>query len=84
MTTQADFDDAVERVQGLAERPSNEVLLELYSLFKQATVGDVSGDKPGMFDFAGRAKYDAWEARRGMSTEDARTAYVELVDRLCT
>lgn len=82
MATQAEFEDASVRVKSLSEKPSNEVLLELYSLYKQGTEGDVSGDKPGMFDFAGRAKYDAWSDREGMSKDDAMTAYVELVEKL--
>ena len=82
MATQAEFEDAAQRVQNLPEKPSNDVLLELYSLYKQATEGDVSGDKPGMFDFAGRAKYDAWEDREGLSSEEAMSAYIELVEKL--
>ena len=60
----------------------HDVLLDLYGLFKQATEGDVSGEKPGMFDFKGAAKYDAWESRRGMTKDEAMQAYVDLVDRL--
>ncbi|MEZ4399815.1 MAG: acyl-CoA-binding protein [Kofleriaceae bacterium] len=59
----------------------NDVLLQLYALYKQATVGDVTGSRPGMLDMRGRAKYDAWAARQGQSTEAAMTSYVELVDR---
>ena len=75
------FEAAAERAKDLPHQP-NEVLLELYGLFKQATQGDVSGDRPGMFDFKGAAKYDAWEGRRGMTRDEARQAYIELVDRL--
>lgn len=59
----------------------NDVLLELYALFKQATVGDVTGSRPGMLDLRGRAKYDAWAARRGMTADAAMTAYIAVVDR---
>jgi acyl-CoA-binding protein len=76
------FEAAQADVQKLAERPDNETLLELYSFYKQATEGDVRGDKPGPFDFKARAKYDAWEARRGMSREVAMKAYVRLVEHL--
>jgi len=82
MAIQDDFASAAARVKELPERPSNEALLELYGLFKQATEGDVSGEGPGLFDFKGQAKHQAWSERRGMSTEDAMRAYVELVDRL--
>lgn len=75
------FESAIDRAKKLPHQP-NDVLLELYGLFKQATEGDVSGEKPGMFDFKGAAKYDAWEGRRGMSKDEAMQAYVELVDRL--
>ena len=81
MDTQAEFDQAVSQSRELPEQ-SNETLLELYGLYKQATQGDVSGDAPGMFDFAGRAKHEAWSSRQGMSSEEAKQAYVELVTRL--
>jgi len=76
------FAAAQADVQKLAERPDNDTLLELYSFYKQATEGDVRGDKPGAFDFKARAKYDAWEARRGMSRDVAMKAYVRLVEHL--
>ncbi|MDY0004613.1 MAG: acyl-CoA-binding protein [Polyangia bacterium] len=76
------FETAREEVQTLPERPDNETLLALYSLFKQGTVGDVQGKRPGMLDFVGRAKYDAWEARRGTSREAAMQEYIDLVERL--
>ena len=75
------FAAATDRAKQLPHQP-NEVLLDLYGLFKQATEGDVSGDKPGMFDFKAAAKYDAWEKRRGMSTDDAKQEYIDLVEKL--
>ena len=81
MATQEDFEAAAERAKGLPTQ-ANDVLLELYSLYKQASAGDVSGDKPGMFDFVGKAKYEAWELRQGMSRDDAMQAYIDLVDKL--
>jgi diazepam-binding inhibitor (GABA receptor modulator, acyl-CoA-binding protein) len=80
--SEAEFLDASERVKNLPSKPDNDTLLELYGLFKQATEGDVHGAKPGMFDFVGRAKYDAWEERAGMSQDEARAAYVALVAKL--
>jgi acyl-CoA-binding protein len=59
-----------------------DVLLQLYGLYKQATEGDVTGERPGGFDFKGAAKYDAWAKQRGKTADDARKAYVELVQRL--
>ncbi len=81
-TLEEQFKSAQNDVQKLAERPDNDTLLELYSFYKQATEGDVSGDKPGPFDFKARAKYDAWEARKGMKREVAMKAYVRLVEHL--
>ncbi len=82
MTTEAEFLAATERVKNLPAKPDNDTLLELYGLFKQATEGDAHGPKPAMFDFVGRAKYDAWQEREGMSQDDARAEYVALVEKL--
>ncbi|MEN0066770.1 MAG: acyl-CoA-binding protein [Myxococcota bacterium] len=76
------FAEAQEQVKSLTSRPSNEQLLELYALFKQGSVGDVSGSRPGMMDFKGRAKYDAWAKVQGMEQAAAQEAYVALVDKL--
>ncbi len=77
-----DFNSAVSQSKDLPSRPSNEDLLQLYALFKQATDGDVSGDKPGGFDFKAIAKYSAWEEKKGTGKEQAMQEYVNLVDRL--
>ncbi len=81
-TLEDQFKSAQADVQKLSERPDNDTLLELYSFYKQATEGDVNGDKPSAFDFKARAKYDAWEARKGMKREVAMKAYVRLVEHL--
>ncbi|HYO57956.1 acyl-CoA-binding protein [Archangium sp.] len=82
MALEDDFRSAQERVKTLTTRPSNDTLLELYSLFKQATEGDVQGKRPGMLDIKGRAKYDAWAGRKGLGREAAMQQYVSLVERL--
>ncbi|MFL5354033.1 acyl-CoA-binding protein [Archangium sp.] len=82
MALEDDFRSAQERVKTLKTRPSNDTLLELYSLFKQATEGDVQGKRPGMLDLKGRAKYDAWAGRKGVGREAAMQQYVALVERL--
>lgn len=82
MATEEDFKAAVDRVQNLAATPSNDDLLSLYGLFKQATVGDVAGKRPGMMNIRGRAKYDAWANRKGMSADEARGSYIQTVERL--
>lgn len=76
------FKDAKVRVEKLASRPSNDQLLDLYGLYKQATEGDVRGERPGLLDLRGRAKYDAWTKRKGTSKDDAMKKYVVLVDKL--
>lgn len=76
------FDSAVARSKDLTQRPSNQELLDLYALFKQASEGDVTGDRPGGFDFKAIAKYDAWAERKGKSKEDAMKEYVALMDKL--
>ena len=84
MALQDDFSAAQTRVKQLARTPASDELLELYALFKQATAGDASGDRPGMLDFKGRAKFDAWAGRKGLGKEQAMTAYVGLVAKLVT
>jgi diazepam-binding inhibitor (GABA receptor modulator, acyl-CoA-binding protein) len=82
VSLEEDFQSAQTRVKQLAQTPPPDRLLELYSLYKQATEGDVKGSRPGMLDFKGRAKYDAWAARRGTDKPAAMQSYVELVKRL--
>jgi acyl-CoA-binding protein len=78
----ADFEQAAKDVKTLEKRPSDEDLLALYALFKQATDGDASGDKPGFFDFVARAKFEAWEELSGTNKEDAMRRYIEKVRSL--
>lgn len=73
---------AAERLKSLTERPSNEEFLNLYGLFKQATVGENTTSKPGMFDMKGQFKWKAWKDKSGMSQEAASEAYVALVNEL--
>ncbi|MEO8181333.1 MAG: acyl-CoA-binding protein [Deltaproteobacteria bacterium] len=82
MALEEDFQSAQQRVKQLTQTPAPDQLLALYSLYKQATVGDVTGSRPGMLDFKGRAKYDAWSGRKGTPKTSAMQAYVELVQRL--
>ena len=82
MDLTAKFDQAVARSKELTKRPSNENLLKLYGLYKQATEGDATGERPGGFDFRAIAKYDAWAELKGTSRESAQEAYIALVDQL--
>jgi acyl-CoA-binding protein len=76
------FQKAAQDVMALAERPDNDTMLRLYGLYKQGSEGDVSGPKPGFFDFVGTAKYEAWEKLAGTKPEDAMKKYVDLVKKL--
>ncbi|GAA6217912.1 acyl-CoA-binding protein-like isoform X1 [Lates japonicus] len=76
------FDKAAEEVKVLKQKPDQEEMTELYGLYKQATVGDVNIERPGLLNFTGKAKWDAWNAKKGLSKEEAMAAYVELVEKL--
>lgn len=78
----SEFEKAAEDIKKLTQRPTNEELLELYGLYKQATVGDCNTECPGMFDPKGRAKWDNWNALKGMSKADAEAKYVEVAKAL--
>ena len=78
----AEFDAAAAASKSLKERPDNETLLKLYSLFKQASEGDVQGKRPGFTDMVGRAKFDAWAAIKGTAPEVAMRQYVDLINKL--
>ena len=76
------FEQAAIDVKDLSERPDNDTLLRLYALYKQGSEGDVSGEKPGFFDFVGTAKYEAWGKLKGTGQDDAMKKYVDLVKKL--
>ena len=78
------FDQAVKTADKLTKRPSNEDLLKIYALYKQATIGDNNAERPGGFDFKAAAKYNAWESLKGQSAEEAMQAYVDLINRLAS
>lgn len=82
MELQQQFEAAVAKSKELTKRPSNEELLLLYALFKQGSEGDVSGDRPGGFDFKAIAKFDAWAEQKGKGKEAAMQEYVSLMDKL--
>ena len=77
------FEQAVANSKLLSQKPDNETLLKLYSLYKQATEGDAGADGPSNpFDFVGKAKHDAWTALKGLTAETAMQQYVDLVNTL--
>jgi len=90
MDIKQQFQEALKRIEAIKNnppeakkgKPSNQDLLQLYSLYKQSTDGDVNGKKPGMFDFVGQAKYHAWKGLKGMGKEEAMQKYVDYVNEL--
>lgn len=79
---QARFEAAAAAAKSLPRRPDNDDMLAMYALYKQATTGDVSGERPGGFDFVGAAKFDAWTKLRGVAREDAMQRYIDKVESL--
>lgn len=77
-----EFLKAAEEVKKLKNSPSDQDLLEVYGLYKQATVGDVNTDRPGMLDLKGKAKWDAWNGKKGMAKEAAEQAYITKVEQM--
>ena len=83
MDLQKQFEDAIASSKTLSEKPSNEVLLQLYSLYKQASTGDVNTEPPSNpFDFVNKAKHDAWTALKGKTKVTAMQEYIDLVNKL--
>ncbi|MGE9313950.1 acyl-CoA-binding protein [Niabella sp. CJ426] len=83
MELQQQFEKAVEESKTLIEKPSNDILLQLYSLYKQGSVGDINIDPPSNpFDIVNKAKFNAWEALKGTTKEEAMQEYVALVEQL--
>jgi len=82
MSLQEQFQQAQADSKNLPERPDNMTLLKIYALFKQGSVGDVEGSRPGFTDMVGRAKYDAWAGLKGTSKEDAIQQYIDLIEEL--
>ena len=79
---QVRFEKAQQDANALPERPDNQTMLKLYALYKQATLGDVSGERPGGFDFVKQAKFDAWSEVKGTPPQNAMQKYIDLVASL--
>lgn len=82
MSIDQDFANAAEEVKTLSAKPGNDTMLKLYSLFKQGSLGDASGKRPGMMNMVARAKFDAWAALSGTDQDDAKQQYIALVKDL--
>jgi len=78
----ARFEAARDDSKNLPEKPDNMTLLKLYALYKQGSVGDAEGDRPGMTQFVERAKWDAWNELKGTSQDEARQGYIDLIESL--
>ena len=81
----AEFEAIAAKVQEKAEEMGklpDDKKLQVYALFKQGTLGDVNTARPGMLDFKGKAKWDAWEAKKGTTQEDAMKEYIELIQSI--
>ncbi|XP_045597182.1 acyl-CoA-binding protein homolog [Procambarus clarkii] len=82
MTLEENFKEAADKVKKLKTQPNDDELKELYGFYKQSTVGDIDTERPGMLDFKGKAKWDAWNSKKGMSKEAAMEAYIAKADEL--
>jgi diazepam-binding inhibitor (GABA receptor modulating acyl-CoA-binding protein) len=82
MSLQEQFEQIVAESKNMSERPDNMTLLKMYGLYKQGSNGDVQGERPGMTDFVGRAKWDAWSALKGTPQEQAQQQYIDLITEL--
>jgi len=82
MSLQEQFEKTVAESKNMSERPDNMTLLKIYGLYKQGSKGDVQGERPGMTDFVGRAKWDAWAAIKGLPQEQAQQQYIDLIAEL--
>ena len=78
----AKFEAATVAAKKTKKKPDNATLLKLYSYYKQATEGDIKGERPGGFDFIGAAKFDAWAKLKGSTKDDAMQNYIKQVEKL--
>ncbi|XP_061572810.1 acyl-CoA-binding domain-containing protein 7 [Cololabis saira] len=76
MSLETEFKTVAEDVKKVKTKPTNEEMLTLYGLYKQALVGDVNTERPGALDMTGKAKWDAWDSRKGVSKDDAMSTYI--------
>ena len=77
-----DFARAVNKVEEMYTRMDNATIRKLYAYYKQATEGDISGKRPSALRLRNRIKFDAWSSISGMSKDEAKSAYIELVNNL--
>jgi len=79
---QQNFESAQNKIKNFTKRPNDDELLHAYGLFKQATVGDINISKPGMFAFKEKAKWEAWNEKKGLKKETAMQSYIDYINTL--
>jgi len=83
MSLEKEFQDAATEISDkMNKTASDDELKEIYSLYKQGTVGDINTERPGMLDFKGKAKWDAWSSKKGMSKEEAMQKYIDYAKEM--
>ncbi|KAF6138729.1 hypothetical protein GIB67_040861 [Kingdonia uniflora] len=82
MGLKEEFEEYAAKAKTLPATTTNEDMLILYALYKQATVGAVNTGRPGIFSLKERAKWDAWKAVEGKSQEEAMSDYITKVKQL--
>jgi len=82
MGVSEEFEKAAKEVKNLKSKPADDEMLQTYALYKQAKFGDCDTQRPGMLDFTGKAKWDAWNGKKGVDSEDAQKQYITLVETL--
>jgi len=61
---------------------SNDELLKLYGLYKQAIVGKNTTIKPSMFNYKGLLKWNAWTSESELTQLEAKQEYITLANNL--
>ncbi|XP_040023068.1 enoyl-CoA delta isomerase 2 isoform X1 [Gasterosteus aculeatus] len=80
--TEEQFEQARSRMSSLKKDPGNDVKLQIYALFKQATQGPCNTPKPGMLDFVNKVKWEAWRSLGSVPQDEARQKYCDLIGSL--
>ncbi|VDM01192.1 unnamed protein product [Schistocephalus solidus] len=76
------FEEAKLALSKLRKEPDNDIKLKIYALFKQATEGNCTKQRPGRLDFINFAKWQAWSDLGKMTTKVASESYIKLIKQL--
>lgn len=78
-TIQVKMETCIKQMETVGiKNMTNDEILEFYSLYKQYKEGDCNKSKPSLFHPKERAKWSAWQKRKGLSKEEAAQKYIEL------